>query len=504
MFGYKSQQEFLDAKFIDRYNMHFKLGESFGIKFTEEEQVYVNLGHKLETWDDAVALMHDMDKFIKEQKKEENNKKVKTKEKITIQGRTKKSGKSNGGDGTPPESGDVDEDASEEEISQTQDAMDELTKELVDLLANEIANVYATPDNWKKHIISYESILKECKNPPLTHVTKYQQFSRPYIEYMVQKFNLDKNASELQQVSFNRTGNLDLDRIHEYLLTDDLFMKELIQPKGKSHGLVIFLDWSGSMQANLMQSLYQCFFVVDFCKKLDIPFDAYCFTSSSHIYHNSSWPSGKCVGNLVLNSYYLGHIFSDKMTARQHTDMQSILFSIANQEKTYKCLPLGGTPLCETILAAMEIVPLFKAEHKLDIVNICFVTDGQGSLNSYYYGKSGSLTAESFVGKKAYLHDRKTKYVAELNDGNIIVKLLDLLKYRTGSNIVGFFLSNSSPSGLKEKWIKDGFATVEKTLGYTEFHVINHTIININPGKIALAVDKRIKFILSRFIALIT
>ena len=56
-------------------------------------------------------------------------------------------------------------------------------------------------------------------------------------------------------------------------------MKKNIIPNGKDHGMVFFLDWSGSMADNMHGTMQQLNNLALFCKKAQIPFAAYAFSS---------------------------------------------------------------------------------------------------------------------------------------------------------------------------------------------------------------------------------
>ena len=50
----------------------------------------------------------------------------------------------------------------------------------------------------------------------------------------------------------------------------------------KNHGIVILLDWSGSMN-NIMQStIGQLLILTDFCRKVGVPFEVYAFTNTPY------------------------------------------------------------------------------------------------------------------------------------------------------------------------------------------------------------------------------
>ena len=57
--------------FIDRINLHYKVGASALIPFTEEERVFVTRANNTETFDEVLSLAEDIRKFVKEQQEEQ-------------------------------------------------------------------------------------------------------------------------------------------------------------------------------------------------------------------------------------------------------------------------------------------------------------------------------------------------------------------------------------------------------------------------------------------------
>ena len=53
------------------------------------------------------------------------------------------------------------------------------------------------------------------------------------------------------------------------------FKKVSVVPDGKNHGLVFILDWSGSMNNVMMDTLKQLYNLIWFCRKVQIPYDVY-------------------------------------------------------------------------------------------------------------------------------------------------------------------------------------------------------------------------------------
>jgi hypothetical protein len=101
-----------------------------------------------------------------------------------------------------------------------------------------------------------------------------------------------------------------------------------IVPGGKSHGLVIFLDWSGSMINYLHPTIKQLLNLVLFCKKVNIPFEVYAFTN---MYYPESGERKNAEeaeykeNDVLIRSFNLLNLFSSKMNASDMSYMASAL-----------------------------------------------------------------------------------------------------------------------------------------------------------------------------------
>ena len=77
-----------------------------------------------------------------------------------------------------------------------------------------------------------------------------------------------------------------MDKLHSYSYNEDIFLKMNVELGTTNHGLVMFVDWSGSMSDNFHNTLKQTFNLVLFCKRVNIPFDIYGF--SNQYSHNET------------------------------------------------------------------------------------------------------------------------------------------------------------------------------------------------------------------------
>ena len=84
-----------------------------------------------------------------------------------------------------------------------------------------------------------------------------------------------RNAAQFARASVSKTGELDVEKIWSYKLKDDLFKRVTKIPNGKNHGMMMFVDWSGSMNNVLSSTIEQFLVLADFCRKVNIPFEVY-------------------------------------------------------------------------------------------------------------------------------------------------------------------------------------------------------------------------------------
>jgi hypothetical protein len=341
----------------------------------------------------------------------------------------------------------------------------------------------------------------------------------------------------------SKSGSLDMNRLHTYKYNDDIFKKVTTLPGATNHGMVMVVDWSGSMYNNLTGTLSQLFNLIWFCRRTQIPFEVYAFTNSTAAvnFNKDEWSNDRYdslnpfkSGDLVLNNMKLLNFFSSKMKVDQEMDMMHTLWMSANIYQSYnggryglktfdvsKVFSLCSTPLNEAIIAMMEIVPKFKRETGVQKVNTIFLTDGCSNstntvydykfnaqdnthietlktLRPYSYGREGRI--------EVILSDPLTRKSYKLNANNptqhMTNKLLEMLKDRVdGMNLVGFFIAGAGRSGRVDKRLvanilnKSSWDVMEEvkfinknkylavtTAGYDEYYILPANGLQVENG----------------------
>ena len=153
--------------------------------------------------------------------------------------------------------------------------------------------------NWDDAIELQDGFKYNYDNPMPTDMVKaegkklYKEFlsnTQPIINSMAQTFEMKKAAAANKKAQIAKTGKLNEDRLWAYQLTEDLFQKNMIVPNGKNHGIIMYVDLSGSMNRQMPGTLEQMMNMALFCRKVNIPFDVYGFSNCSCLLYTSPSP----------------------------------------------------------------------------------------------------------------------------------------------------------------------------------------------------------------------
>jgi hypothetical protein len=237
-----------------------------------------------------------------------------------------------------------------------------------------------------------------------------------------------------------------MSKIFSYKFSEDIFKKISVVPGGKSHGLIMFIDWSGSMTNHIENTVKQLLNLVLFCKKINLPYEVYAFTTENwDQIQDQKWNSLNLKKNdMMMVDFRLLNIFSSKMSTADFTFAAGALLNfIYNRRINPYWFNLAGTPLNEAIVTAMNIVPKFQKENRLQIVNTVFLTDGDGNRCTDIYDGLGRTVTQS-GNRSIVIRDPITKHEEILQNhydtNGLTAAYLNLFKKRTNSNVVGFYI----------------------------------------------------------------
>jgi hypothetical protein len=287
------------------------------------------------------------------------------------------------------------------------------------------------------------------------NTVKCQEFltrTKSTVANMVQQFQMKQAADADKRTEIAKTGVLDTVSMINYRWSEDIFMKNEVHADGKNHGIVMYIDWSGSMSHIIGDTVEQLLILTEFCQKVNIPFDVYAFSSKNHksmdyvedengqSVHSGNYQYDEHDDQSVMrpHGFSLIQFLSSDMKTNEYKQAVQRLFHCGHALTGYGSgvphqLQLGCTPLNEAIMCAMTQVPAFQAKHGVQIVNTVFLTDGEGH----------SMGAHDRWGdNKSIVHDPKTRKDYEVSKGHSgeTEAYLQILQERTGTNLIGIRL----------------------------------------------------------------
>ena len=361
--------------------------------------------------------------------------------------------------------------------------------------------VYA--DRWHTRTVDYDPIAQEV-------FSEFRNNNQKYINTMVQEFEMRRRASEFARAQTSKTGRLDVDRVWAHKISEDLFARNTVVPNGKNHGMLLFLDMSGSMASNMKGTIEQLVTLMMFCRKVRIPFEVYGFTNNGVVNDkysksdamranraNDTVSSGKEL-EIGDNSFNLLQFVSDNCSSAKFNEVVRTLLMCA-KGYDYSARPsrraeifvrnshimgLASTPLEESIMVARSIADKFRAKNRVEVLNTVFLTDGDGDNNITVGGRYGSHHIN--ITDASTNASVTVKYDDEVYRTQLQVALLELYKKATGSRVINFFIAPYNPKWAakrmyggaadfdtkwKNEW-KQKFFHVTKSFGFDDRFLI--------------------------------
>jgi hypothetical protein len=343
-----------------------------------------------------------------------------------------------------------------------------------------------------------------------TDATKvYNEFranNQKYINLMVQEFEMRRKASEFARATVAKTGRLDTDRLWAHKISEDLFARHTIMPNGKNHGMLMFLDMSGSMDMNMKGTIEQMVTLAMFARKVRIPMEVYGFINNQ--FAKTAFPEynrehreittgenkndiqiadsnfflyqfldGSCssaqFNNAVKELLHLGHAYDNR---RMYGNYNNVTYRYPDH------FGLGSTPLEESVIVARSIAEQFRSKHRLEVLSTVFLTDGDGdnnfSTNTHNYYGNSNLTIEDAKTRKSVTvkYDRDKGMRSAYSNA-----LLELYGQVTGSRVINFFIvaysekhtarrmlgdDSNFDTKWKTEWVKDRVFTLDNHGGF--------------------------------------
>ena len=520
---------------IDRINIKAKLRDLIEVPFSSEEQPLVDMAMSVETWEDVIAACSALYDYMKEngqEKKsneadnqmdasadegfenevsddassnsgEESGEENETSERMGSGNSAEKSEelKKDQGSGQStvdtqdPEGGDVAGNKSPKTV-ETDNAFRSNEQDLIesDEQGNQPLYVKSlTRQQYEDMLFTYADVEKSRTVYAMYNMDfpedEYQSFvneTKRTTGVMAKEFEMRKAAFRSARAQTARSGSLDVNKLYSYKYNDDIFKKVTTLADAKSHGMIMVIDFSGSMDSILGPTIKQTLNLATFCKKVSIPFEVYGFTSGGN--GGRDRKRFNTNGSIETDDVRMFELLSSSMKKDKYEDAYRKLFkrSTMSAWENFSSVEItGGTPLNEVLLGLDYTIADFKKKFPVQKVNLVLLTDGAGRNIRVMADREQTYSREMILEKNGKLIKASRRY----GDTNLTGVLLEQIQKSVTT--IGFFLaaraydfngaiwasseSYVSTEDLKElrrEYNKQKFVSMDSAKGYDRFFIV--------------------------------
>ena len=382
-----------DYNLIDRLNIYSKMPHVWDIPFygPTENEFAIRIT-KLNSKEDVLALCQDIIDYIKNNPEQNDKSETKNEDSENpSDNENSEENKSMDNEDSGGESEETQSDASEGSAGKTQS---EKKKEKSQTVCRSQRNFEEKAEEYgeekSKTVSSGSSILKLDSEYTykeyfmnLSHLMKkLPQLKMRNSEVFVKSikdvakhadiiFKQRKSAWENRETKRRTVGKLDVKKLSKHRTSMDVFRTNITLPEGKNHGVVILIDYSGSMYSSgvLPMVICQAAVVGEFCRMNDIPFEIIAFGITEHTYSHVKSGVAKLCDSLT---------FDVEGFIRYSEDI-----SLGRYDK----ISCHDTPTIEGLICAERTIRKFK-ESGIEKTSLFIITDGMH--NNFVTDKNGN------------------------------------------------------------------------------------------------------------------
>ena len=311
--------------------------------------------------------------------------------------------------------------AKQEGEGQAQQTLNEMATEVGDGIGKKDGDefhdhtiILTGADNYRDFIIPTSVLRVDLEKhdggatDPLPGYRQFVKESDAFVRQLAMQFERRKAADEIRRERPKQTGNLNLDKLHQYRTHDDIFLSKIIKQDGKNHGIVFLMDMSGSMSHSLKDCFLQILQLTWFCDKAKIPYEVFGFTEhNSFTLQSNGLPTDAkmkrdAVGGGLYGYTRLLNMVSSRDTAEEREWLLSRLYQhyVLFERQGGSFLRLGGTPTVEAVGIVSEFMVDWVKGNNIQIPTLMLVTDGSpngicmkgkdGQMHDYLYHNANS------------------------------------------------------------------------------------------------------------------
>ena len=342
-------------------------------------------------------------------------------------------------------------------------------------------------------------------------VNDFKNKNDRYIGLLAKEFEMRKAAKAFSKSKLSDTGDIDINKLAGYKFDDNIFRKVMLTPKGKSHGLVLLLDCSGSMSENMSGSIEQILVLTMFCRKVNIPFRVFGFTDCVETfkidrnieryneYDSSNRSFSHKVGELGFSNVQLREYLNSKMSNVEFTKslrnmilLKQSYHNVRGYTRRIVGRPLSenlsNTPLVQAIFAVGSIMENFRQSNNLDLTSLVIVHDGDADNSAYNNIETEHKNSNGEIMKNIHsysfdvrtynvvVRDRKNKFEYAMKMDNkknysyytneeLLKSALEWIRVVGKSKVFGFFILASrnyhAKNAIRNRYHFDDGSTIE-------------------------------------------
>ena len=328
------------------------------------------------------------------------------------------------------------------------------------------------------------------------------------VNFAVKEFEMRKAGYRYTRAQTAKTGSIDVNRLWSYKTNDDIFARVTRLADAKNHGMMMFIDFSGSMNDTIPEVMDQLLHLAVFCKAVNIPFDVYGFTNTntnlaqwrydtdpatiktvdskeSEISHAGLSLPQLITSTLKKKDYdeALKHIYLRAQLAKDSYSYRERYILSPNED-------YGSTPLNQTLIAAHRMVDSFKRANNIDNMNLVVISDGDTNSIDVVKNPNREYTSVNRYGK-TYINIMNKNVRLESNGKDGTESLLKNLQKKFGVTTIGFFIADSGHNFKRKiydcdrdaywddevkkynrEYSKNKCVRFKDALGYSEFYIV--------------------------------
>ena len=534
---------------IDRINLYFKLGVSCGVKFNSDEHDLVQMVSECETFEDVVAACEAIIAYNKERDiASEDNAETDGHGEYAPSDEDTDAGESIDVDLIPSDSGNADADIESGNIdNQSEDdagtsntdpesADDEksdngsgsnveqsandkdnsesftdiaLRRNESNMLSKDSSTVvsFFDEETAKMCIVDYKKYHSATRELMFRTTTvedgklesefkKFLSETNKVVSYLAKEFEQRKASYQYSRAKVSNSGALNMSSLHKYKFTEDIFKKVTTLADAKSHGIVISIDFSASMDCVIYDTMRQALNLAAFCRRVSIPFEMYSYTGRRStdrvIQEKNSHKTGQIDGSRLATN----QLMSYKMNKREYdTAFKSLYYLAHGYCNMYD--DMQSTPTNEHLnVLKYVLADMRKSTNVQKLINIV-LTDGMPN-RSFVYNAPYS--------GKFLLRYNNTKFVKFSGlGGGLSEAILNYFKEEMNVVNVGYFLGNNSilkkmishisvKADISEGVVQDinsqlrkhGFAINNNILGYDKYIMLKSKSLEIDDSEFTI------------------